>query len=87
MNKVKEEFVRLAVLEYGNRLRVNQDDFIIDGIRMYVRINERGKRTGLHVGGDWYWGDLLTMPYTEILERIRAELDLEKNARSVSESE
>lgn len=84
---VLEELGRLAVVKYGDRITVNKNVFAIDGIRLFVRTNERHGKVHLWIADDIpRVGPPEAFPYESMLERVDAHLTSEKIARAVWES-
>jgi hypothetical protein len=79
MQDVLQELVRLAVEQYGSRLHVDGETFVIDGHRLHFRLGNRGKTVGICLEGVWIWQK--PFPYVEVLGCLDAMLEREKLAR------
>lgn len=84
---VLEQLGRLAVVKYGDRIRINRNAFTIDGIRLFVQSSERGGKVHLWIADDIpRTGPPDSFPYESVMERIEVHLASEKIARADWES-
>ncbi len=80
---IMEELERRLTSKYGSRIKFREGFYIIDGFRLFYQINHRSAKTCIRVGGDeGYWGDIATMPYDNVLNKIDEGLEREKKAFS-----